>query len=104
MSTIVKDASDRLKLSLRARLEYDQEDDDIVHEVAPGDTLWTLASQYFNGMPYANTLWWAIADYQPEPILDPTVRLEPGTLVVIPSPTLVQDALSGILDEDEAEF
>jgi hypothetical protein len=104
MSDIIKDARGRLLLSLRPRLEYDQEDEDIIHEVAPGDTLWTLAAQYFNGIPFAHTLWWAIADYQPDPIIDPTVRLEPGSLVVIPSPTLVQDALSGILEEDEADF
>lgn len=104
MSTLVKDAQDRLKLSLRARLEYDQEDEDIIHEIAPGDTLWTLAAQYFDGMPYSHTLWWAIADYQPDPIIDPTVQLEPGELIVIPSPVLVQDALSGLLEEDEAGF
>ena len=104
LATIIKDANARLKLSLRAKLSYNPGDGDVVHEIAPGDTLWNLAVQYFQGVPYAATLWWAIADYQPEPILDPTITLTPGDLIVIPSPILVQDALAGVLDEEEASF
>jgi hypothetical protein len=36
-------------------------------------------------------LWWIIADFQPDPIHDPTVRLTPGRTLYIPSLRTVQE-------------
>jgi len=59
--------------------------DNASHIVAEGDTLWTLADRYYHPHPQAAQLWWVIADFQPQPIVDPTVRLAPGTVLLVPS-------------------
>lgn len=59
--------------------------DNTEHIVRQGDTLFTLAGAYFSKMPRGCGLWWVIADFQPTPIHDPTVELEPGRVLIIPS-------------------
>ena len=54
------------------------------HRVVAGDTLHTLAEEHFSGLSDSADLWWVIADYQDPPITDPTVKLSPGSIVVIP--------------------
>ena len=88
-----------LLLSLRPRIDYVGGYDEILHKVVLGDTLPNLAARYYSGMPSAASLWWAIADFQPEPMNDPTVRLEPGSMIVIPSPDLVQSWLMENADD-----
>jgi hypothetical protein len=39
--------------------------------------------------------WWAIADFQPDPILDPTLELEPGRQLVIMSLRVLTDVILG---------
>lgn len=91
-----------LFMDLRPRIEYIGGYDEILHKVVLGDTLHNLALRYYNGMPNPASLWWAIADFQPEPINDPTVRLEPGTWLVIPSADMVQQWLMS--DSDTQMF
>lgn len=79
------DADWRLFLDERVPFRYRELSDNRQHVVRIGDTLWTLAGRYFFGVPRASGLWWVIADFQPEPIHDPTIELSPGTLLVIPS-------------------
>lgn len=65
------------------------------HPVREGDTLFTLAGQYFHPLPRACGLWWVIADFQPDPIHDPTVVLEVGRVLIIPSlRTLTEEVFS----------
>lgn len=59
--------------------------DNRMHIVRDGDTLFHLAGEYFKPLPRACGLWWIIADFQPTPIHDPTLRLETGRVLVIPS-------------------
>lgn len=61
------------------------------HVVVDGDTLWNLAARYFTPLPKANDLWWIIADFQPDPIVDPTLVLEAGRVIIIPSIQTVQE-------------
>lgn len=69
--------------------------DNTEHVVRLGDTLYTLAGRYFHPLPRACGLWWVIADFQPEPIHDPTVRLATGRVLVIPSHrTLTEEIFS----------
>lgn len=79
------DANETLFLSDRKRFLFEQRSDNIQHKAQQGDTLATLALRYYSGIPRAAGLWWVIADFQPDPIHDPTIRLEPGSIVVIPS-------------------
>lgn len=101
LADLIATEDEGIEIDLRPRLEYDPGEDDIAHVVTVGDTLHSLAATYFAGMPNPETLWWIIADYQPEPIIDPTISLTPGDIIVIPSRSAVQGALIGQL-EDEA--
>jgi hypothetical protein len=67
--------------------------DNIVHTVRDGETLWTLAALYFQGFVRPSGLWWIIADYQPDPIFDPTIRLTKGTTLFIPSMRVVNELI-----------
>jgi hypothetical protein len=70
-------------------------EDNREHAVRQGDTLFTLAGRYFAPLPRACGLWWVIADFQPEPIHDPTLVLEPGRVLIIPSlRTLTEEVFS----------
>lgn len=59
--------------------------DNVRHVVRDGDTLFALAGRYFRGLPRPAGLWWVIADFQPEPIHDPTLRLAAGRVLFVPS-------------------
>lgn len=92
-----QDDEGRLFLSDREPYLYRELADNRTHMVAIGDTLWSLAARYFTPMPRPAGLWWIIADFQPEPIFDPTIVLALGTVLVIPS---VQVVLEKVLSEE----
>lgn len=69
--------------------------DNILHIVREGDTLFNIAGQYYAEMDRPAGFWWAIADFQPVPIHDPTLKLEVGSTIIVPSErTLVESILS----------
>ena len=49
-----------------------------------GDTWWSLAATYLGSLQNPEQFYWAICDYQPNPITDPMVPPTPGTIVFIP--------------------
>jgi len=59
--------------------------DNRIHVVKAEDSIHSLAAKFFRGLPRPAGLYWIIMDFQPDPIHDPTVRLTPGTVLVIPS-------------------
>lgn len=82
----IKDSTERLYLTDRDPFRFVEINDNRFHTVRAGDTLWTLADRFFDGVTdNAAQLWWVIADFQPEPIIDPTLALTPGRIVVVPS-------------------
>jgi hypothetical protein len=90
-----QDEEGRLVLSEREPFGFRELADNQSHVVAEGDTLWTLADRYFQPLPRACGYWWAVADYQPEPIIDPTLELEVGREIVVPSlRTLIEQILA----------
>lgn len=89
-STITDPATGKLILTEREPFTYAPFSDNVQHTVIEGDTLWSLAQRYFSAMKDAANLWWVIADFQPTPILDPTIKLEVGSVVVIPSVRTIQ--------------
>lgn len=93
-----------LYLDIPPRAEYVGGFDEILHKVEVGDTLWNLAERYYSSFTMAATLWWIIADFQPEPINDPTVALSPGTVIVIPSPATVQHWLMSLTEDQEPQL
>jgi hypothetical protein len=63
--------------------------------IQQGDTWQSLAAKHFTPIIEAQNLWWAIADFQPEPVVDPTDIPVPGSIVFIPSPEyLLSEILS----------
>lgn len=83
-------------LSEREPFSYRDFADNEEHVVVEGDTLWNLAARYFDAIPDPSELWWIIADFQPDPIHDPTIRLANGSSLVIPS---VRTVLEQIFNE-----
>lgn len=67
--------------------------DNIQHVVGDGDTLFNLAGRYFAPLERPAGLWWVIADFQPEPIHDPTIKLTEGTVLFIPSLRTLQEEI-----------
>lgn len=77
----------------REPFPYRERSDNQYHVVAAGDTLFSLAGRYYRGLPRPNGLWWVIADFQPQPIRDPTIVLSEGTVLVIPSMRVVREEI-----------
>jgi len=96
----LKDDEGREYLTDRLVYGYRDLPDNVPHEVREGDTLWGLAARYFVGVENAALFWWVIADFQPEPISDPTLALVPGEVVVVPS---VATLLTRILVENRKQ-
>jgi hypothetical protein len=84
-----------MHLTEREPYRYESHADSRVHVAAEGETLFTLAGRYFAPLPRACGFWWVIADFQPDPILDPTLALEPGREVHIPSLRVLTDVILG---------
>lgn len=83
-------------LTDREKYRYELLSSNISHVVREGDTLQNLAARYyaaFSDPPRfsAASLWWIIADFQPQPIHDPTIVLSDGATIVIPSKRTVTD-------------
>ena len=89
----LRDDDGRLYLTERDPYGFVDHADNRVHVVAQGDTLFHLAGRYFAPLPRACGYWWVIADYQEPPIVDPTLRLEPGTKLFIPSLRVLNDVI-----------
>ncbi len=79
------EVADRIQLTDREPFTYRNLSDNVHHTVLEGENLFNLAARYFDGVDSPAQLWWVIADFQPDPILDPTIALIPGQVVVIPS-------------------
>lgn len=69
--------------------------DNRVHVASDGDTWDGLAGRFFQGLPRACGFWWAIADFQPTPVVDPTLEIQAGTRIVIPSTRVLTTVILG---------
>jgi hypothetical protein len=79
------DDDGRLVLTEREPFRFRAFPDNRQHLAGASDTLFTLAGRYFAPLPRAAGLWWVIADFQPDPIHDPTLALELGRVMFVPS-------------------
>jgi hypothetical protein len=91
----LRDERERLFLSEREPYRFRPHTDNRVHVVVQGDTLWGLAGRYFAPLPRACGFWWAIADYQAQPIIDPSLELDIGRTLLIPSLRVLTDVILG---------
>ena len=90
-----RDDDGRLFLTEREPYALHEHPDTRTHVVAQGDTLFDLAGRYFAPLPRACGFWWAIADFQPDPIIDPTLQLDVGRQLLIPSVRVLTDVILG---------
>jgi len=91
----VRDDAGRLHLTEREPYRFQPHVDNRIHVATEGDTLFTLAGRYFAPLPRGCGFWWVIADFQPDPVLDPTLALEPGRQIHIPSLRVITDVILG---------
>lgn len=91
----LRDERGRLFLSEREPYGFHDHADTRRHVVVEGDTLFDLAGRYFASMPRGCGFWWAIADFQPDPIIDPTLALDAGRTLFIPSERVLTDVILG---------
>jgi len=87
------DTNDVQFLTDRVIFGYTELSDNRKVVVQAGDTLYSLAGKYFRGLPRPAGLWWVIADFQPQPIHDPTIQLAAGSVLVIPSIRTVNERI-----------
>jgi hypothetical protein len=86
---------------LTEREPFKEHADSRVHVIAQGDTLEGLAGRYFAPLPRACGFWWVLADFQPDPIVDPTLECEVGRRLFVPSLRVLTDV---ILSEQRRRF
>lgn len=92
---IHKDEAGRRFLGPRPRFTYRDLPDNIPHVMRDGERLWHLAQLYYRGMRRDGNLWWIIADFQPEPVLDVTVVIPAGVVAIVPSRRTVEELVFG---------
>lgn len=100
MTTAALDVGGNLFLTERVPYRYRSLNDNIVHSVVDGDTLDSIAAKYYSSLDNGDQFWWVIADFQPDPIIDPTRSLQSGTNIVVPS---IRTLVETILSEDRRE-
>jgi len=83
----------RMRLTEREPYRYIAHPDNRSHVVVASDTLFALAGKYFAPLPRACGFWWVIADFQPDPIVDPTLALDVGRVLVVPSRRVLTDVI-----------
>ena len=99
------DAQNRTYIGPRERFFFEDLEGNIPHTVRDGDDWHSLAYQYYGrALSGQVNLWWGIADFQPEPVLDPTLTLQPGTIILIPPLHVLQGELEGLPDEPLASL
>ena len=83
--TQYQDDDEKYYLDEREPFRFREEADNRIHKAKAGDTWWGLAHIYFDGIPRKCGLWWLLCEYQPTPIIDPTIAIKEGELIIIPS-------------------
>jgi len=89
----LRDGLAQLFLTEREPYRFREHTDTRIHVVAQGDTLFDLAGRYFAPLPRACGFWWVLADFQPDPIVDPTLELEAGRRLFVPSLRVLTDVI-----------
>lgn len=91
----IADDRGRVVLPEREPFSCEERADTRRHTVLPGDTLAVLAGRYFAPLPRACGYWWALCEFQPEPIVDPTLSLATGRVLHVPSVAALEEYLGG---------
>lgn len=93
LATIIVEENGLIHWGMRDRLLYQDLNGIVTHTVIEGETLWSIAAKHYGTA--GPELWWVLADFQPEPINDPTIALVAGQTLLIPPLSAVRTALAG---------
>ncbi len=84
------DSSGRLFASEREPLRFRDDPDNLLHTTKTGERWWHIAHRFYREVSdNAGLLYWVVCDYQVPPVLDPTLAIPEGTIVVAPSQNVV---------------
>lgn len=97
----ITDLEGKLVLTDPVPFRFVDRSDNRTITVGDGDSIFSIAAREFRGYPRPDGLWWIIADFQPEPIHDPTLRIEAGTVLVIPSNRTIEEEIFDRSRRDE---
>jgi hypothetical protein len=92
-SFLAKDVEGRSFLTEPPKYGYRAFSDNVQHVVQAGDTLTSIAGRYYASIQFGELLGWLIADFQPEPIHDPTLAPEMGSVIIVPSVRTVREEI-----------
>lgn len=94
------DTAGRIYTADRIPFRFTQRDDSILHIAQAGESWWGLAQKYyFEISDRPSGLWWVICDFQPQPVVDPTLIIQPGSEVVVPSAFTVRNEILAVATE-----
>jgi hypothetical protein len=79
-----------LRLDEREPFRYKDEPDNRNHRARSGDSWWGLAHMYLQGIPRPCGMWWLLCEFQPTPVIDPTIVIPVNKLIIVPSLRLVR--------------
>ncbi len=103
VSLVLDDATELLSLTDREPFRFQDFTDNEAHRVREGDSVFSLAANRYRQFERASGLFWIIADFQPDPIHDPTVELVPGIILFIPSiRTVIEEIFSSSRESETA--
>jgi len=87
----------RWYLEVPRPFRFSPEADNLPYKVKTGDTLQVLAYRFYRGLDNAPQFWRAIAEFND--IIDVTIPLEVGKLLIIPSLRWIQEVFLAPPDE-----
>jgi len=92
-----QNADGEVHLTLPERLPYIDRDDTATHVCKAGERLFDIAIHYFKDSmgDYAVDCWEIIAQFQEDPIVDGSVTLPVGLVLLIPSDEYIQEVALG---------
>lgn len=83
--------SGKLWLSSMTPFRYREYSDTRIHQTVENETLDQIAERYYGDDGWK--WWWVIAQFQPNPIVDPTVAFDAGVTIYVPSMKIISQVI-----------
>lgn len=100
LTTGLTDTNQNVFLADRVPLRFIDLPDNRKHTVKEGDSLFNIAGRYFAPVNRPAGFFWVVADFQPDPIIDPTLKLDSRRVLIVPS---IRTLIEIVLNEDRRE-
>lgn len=100
LTTGLTDEDNKVFLADRVPFRFVELADNRKHTVKEGDSIFNIAGRYFAPLSRPAGFFWVVADFQPDPIIDPTLKLQNQRTLFVPS---IRTMVELILNEDRRE-